>query len=255
MASSVLPACATSHQPSFSRYPPNLMDMDVEMDSFAPYQRFLAHSPSQRALNRQRSTSFPSVYYSGSPEHHPVEPRRRKQSPASQHGPRRHRHDSPSRPQQTKFSRHSMLVNPDVIDRLDSASLYQYHHEGPYDAVYPERNYHTKQSPVEAVKGSTAEALKATPKDKIRDCIDSHRPLDGVAFYPPGHTDMEGRTYEYEEGTNMMNDYGNFMRCPGQKFTDEDFKNDPFYNMPHPKPFASLRKALSLRRRKRRGTS
>ena len=109
-----------------------------------------------------------------------------------------------------------MLVNPDVIDRLDSASFYQYHHEGPYDAVYAERNYHTKQSPVEAVKNSTAEALKATPKDKIRDCIDSHRPLDGVAFYPPGHTDMEGRTYEYEEGTNMMNDYGNFMRCPGQ---------------------------------------
>ncbi|PYH72271.1 uncharacterized protein BO88DRAFT_383001 [Aspergillus vadensis CBS 113365] len=251
MASAVLPACATPYRASYApRYAPNLMDMGVEMDSYGSYQRFHSPSPSRRSLNRQRSTSFPSVYYSGSPEHHPVEPRRKKESSS-----RRRRHGSPSNPQPARYSRNSMLVNPDVIDRLDSASLCQYHHEGPYDAVYAERNYHTKQSPVEAVKDSTAETLKATPKDKIRDCIDSHRPLDGVAYYPPGHTDMEGRTYEYEEGPNMMNDYGNFMRCPGQKFTDEDFKKDPFYNTPHPKPFASLRKALSIRRRKRSGTS
>ncbi|PYH92936.1 hypothetical protein BO71DRAFT_400100 [Aspergillus ellipticus CBS 707.79] len=251
MASAVLPAYTTSSFPH--RYSP--VNTEVEMNCFNPYQRFLSPSPSPRTLNRQRSTSFPSVYYSGSPEHNPVEPQPRKESPPSRHRSRHHRRGSPSSTSQpTRFSRHSLLVNPDVIDRLDSASILQYHHEGPYDAVYPERNYNSKQSPVEALRNSTAEALKATPKDKISDCMDSHRPLDGVAFYPPGHTDLEGRTYEYEEGTNMMNDYGNFMRCPGQKFTDEDFKNDPFYNAPPPKPFASLRKALSLRRRKRRGT-
>ncbi|PWY80546.1 hypothetical protein BO70DRAFT_292833 [Aspergillus heteromorphus CBS 117.55] len=253
MASAVLPAYSAASFPH--RYSP--VNTELEMNSFNPYQCYLSPSTSHRTLNRQRSTSFPSVYYPGSPEHHPVEPPQgRKESPPSRHRSRHHRRGSPSTSSQpTRYSRHSLLVNPDVIDRLDSASILQYHHEGPYDAVYPERNYDTKQSPVEALKDSTAEALKATPMDKISDCMDSHRPLDGVAFYPPGHTDLEGRTYEYEEGTNMMNEYGNFMRCPGQqKFTDEDFKNDPFYNAPPPKPFASLRKALSLRRRKRRGT-
>jgi hypothetical protein len=114
-----------------------------------------------------------------------------------------------------RYSRDSQLVNPDIIDRLDSASFFQYHHEGPYDAVYPERNLDSKVSPIEAVKRTNEEALKATPSDKIKDCLNSHRPLDGVAYYPPGSTDREGQTYEYEEGINMMNDYGNFTRCPG----------------------------------------
>ncbi|KAF7594968.1 hypothetical protein BBP40_007776 [Aspergillus hancockii] len=153
-----------------------------------------------------------------------------------------------------RYSRDSQLVNPDVIDRLDSASFVQYHHEGPYDAVYPERNLDSKVSPIEAVRRTNEEALKATPGDKIKDCFNKHRPLDGVAYYPPGSTDRGGQTYDYEEGDNMMNDYGNFTRCPGMKFTDEDFKNDPFYNTPLPRPFASLRKRLSLRRRNHRNT-
>lgn len=128
---------------------------------------------------------------------------------------------------QSRYPRDSLLVNPDIIDRLDDAGIFQYHHEGPYDAVYPERNHDTKASPVDALQMSNAEAIKATPSDKIRDCLDSHRPLDGVAHFPPGHTDREGQTYEYEEGTNMMNDYGNFMRCPGLVSVQVTFR-DPF---------------------------
>lgn len=37
-----------------------------------------------------------------------------------------------------------------------------------------------------------------------------------------------------------------------QKFTDEDFKNDPFYTRPISNPFTQLRKKLSLRRNKQR---
>lgn len=37
-----------------------------------------------------------------------------------------------------------------------------------------------------------------------------------------------------------------------QKFTDEDFKNDPFYNRPPVNPFSHLRRKISLRLKKRR---
>lgn len=95
-------------------------------------------------------------------------------------------------------------VNPDIIDQLDSASTLQYHHEGPYDAVYPERNVYSQRSPLEAVKDSNEEALRATPMYKIMDSVYRHRPLDGVAYYPSGMTDPEGQTYSYTEGDNMM---------------------------------------------------
>ncbi|PLB50697.1 hypothetical protein P170DRAFT_354009 [Aspergillus steynii IBT 23096] len=250
---------ALSPLPHYSSSP----RLDMTRHSQNPYYRFLSPSPSRHTLRRQRSSSVPSVYYNGMLEHFPMEQPRRRDYPtyhhhnhhnhhSHHHEPRRHSTMRSGR-RQSRYPRDSLLVNPDIIDRLDDAGIYQYHHEGPYDAVYPERNHDTKASPVEALQTSNAEALKATPSDKIRDCLDGHRPLDGVAYFPPGHTDREGQTYEYEEGTNMMNDYGNFMRCPGLKFTDEDFKNDPFYNKPLPKPFASLRKVLNFRRR--RGTT
>jgi hypothetical protein len=107
-------------------------------------------------------------------------------------------------------------VQPDIIDQLDNVTAFSYHHEGPYDAARPERNRLSQYSPLEAVKESNAEALRATPQHKIADALNSHRPLDGVAFYPPGTTDRNGQEYSYEEGSNMMNDFaGNFMRLPG----------------------------------------
>ena len=69
-------------------------------------------------------------------------------------------------------------------------------------------------SPVEAVSGSNEEALKATPREKIKDSIERHRPLDGVASVPSGLSDRNGNTYNYEEGTDLMIE-GNYKRWPG----------------------------------------
>ncbi|KAL2390828.1 hypothetical protein RJ035_000843 [Blastomyces gilchristii] len=111
----------------------------------------------------------------------------------------------------------STYVPPDVIDYLDNITPFHYHHEGPYDAASPYRNRSCHSyNPIDALKSSNEEALKATPPGKIADCIWHARPLDGVAFYPPGSTDPEGNTYDYEEGWNMMTeDSGDFRRWPG----------------------------------------
>ncbi|KAJ6178199.1 hypothetical protein N7519_008660 [Penicillium mononematosum] len=193
------------------------------MDSNNPYARYISPSPSAYSRSRSESVnSAPSIWYSGTPEHYPVEPRRKRE------------HSAPRRSRTNKYPRYQ-LVQPDIIDRLDDVTNFSYHHEGPYDAARPERNCFSQSSPLEAVK--------------------DHRPLDGVAFYPPGTTDRDGQEYSYEEGSNMMNDFsGNFMRLPGTKFTDEDFKNDPFYNRPYVNPFSELRKKISLRLKKRRNT-
>ncbi|EAW15192.1 uncharacterized protein ACLA_058540 [Aspergillus clavatus NRRL 1] len=249
-----------SHHSQQPQYPTE-MGINLSLGSNNPYSRYASPTPSlsssssaRKSVKRQRSSSLPSVQWNGQLEHHPPHPRRAQNVPPSYYP--HNRQNSPRGPRpHPKYPRQSLLVNPDIIDRLDDVGFFQYHHEGPYDAVYAERNHDSKCSPIEALRESNEEALKATPKDKIADCLQSHRPLDGVAFYPPGTTDKTGKTYEYEEGVNMMNDYGNFTRCPGLKFTDEDFKDDPFYNTPLPKPLAALRKALSLRRCKRRGTS
>ena len=74
---------------------------------------------------------------------------------------------------------------------------------------------HTKNSPIEAVAGSNAEALRATPEEKVIDAVRKHRPLDGVAMVPPGQADREGRIYKYNEGTDLMiEDGGNYKRWP-----------------------------------------
>ncbi|KAL4883740.1 hypothetical protein BJY04DRAFT_184272 [Aspergillus karnatakaensis] len=206
----------------------------TSLGSNNPYQRFLSPSPSssptRSSIRRRRSPSVPSSDNADFLD-------------ATQYtrGRRTHHNNKPHR-------RVSQLVTPDIIDRLDTAAVSSYHHEGPYDAVYPERNKHSTHSPLEALRESNAEALRATPHHKIADSIKRHRPLDGVAFFPPGSTDHEGQTYEYTEGWNMMNDFGNFARCPGMKFTDEDFRNDPFYNTPV-KPFAPIRNAFRRKSR------
>lgn len=176
--------------------------ISTSIGSNNPYARYMSPSPSAYSRRSVSSFSAPSVWWTGDPEHHPVEPRRRRDSSAQR------------RPRYTS-SRHSQLVHPDIIDQLDDVASC-YHHEGPYDAVRPERNRSTQHSPLEAVRESNEEALRATPRDKIVDCLNSHRPLDGTAFFPPGTTDRNGQTYDYEEGFNMMNDYTEFMRLPGK---------------------------------------
>jgi hypothetical protein len=106
------------------------------------------------------------------------------------------------------------LPGPDTIDWLDESGAL-YHHEGPYDATLSARNTCLASSPVEAVKASNEEALKATPGEKIRDALERHRPLDGVADVPSGARDFLGRRMEYEEGSDLMIEDGNYKRWPG----------------------------------------
>ena len=106
------------------------------------------------------------------------------------------------------------LPSADTIDSLDTVGG-SYHHEGPFDATLFARNTSNKSSPVQAVRASTLEALKATPKEKIKDSLERHRPLDGVATVPSGMRDGSGRVYNYEEGTDVMIEDGNYKRWPG----------------------------------------
>lgn len=98
---------------------------------------------------------------------------------------------------------------PDTVDRLDPAiGGRPYHHEGPYDAALLARNTSYKSSPVAALESTNAEALKATPQENIRNAVERHRPLEGVADVPPGVQDRFGRTYQYEEGADLLHEDG-----------------------------------------------
>ncbi|OAX77507.1 hypothetical protein ACJ72_08193 [Emergomyces africanus] len=147
----------------------------------------------------------------------------------------------------------STYLPPDVIDFLDDITPFHYHHEGPYDAASPYRNRSRQNSnPIDALKITNQEALKATPPGKLEDSIRHSRPLDWVAYYPPGSTDPEGNTYDYEEGWNMMaeedRETSPISRRPGMKFPDEVLKNDPSHMCLLSQP---IRKLSGLRRRRR----
>ncbi|KAJ5475288.1 hypothetical protein N7539_008354 [Penicillium diatomitis] len=235
------------------------------MDSRNPYASYMAEAPPAYSshyhhrsrpgnttlarLDPTRKTPGGLDLPTTTRRHIQVCPGKRSPGRESQRDGSRRDNSSGRRPRRLQY------VQPDIIDRLDDASFGAYHHEGPFDAASPQRNRVSKNSPIEAVKDSIEETLRATPRDKIIDTIESHRPLDGVAYFPPGTTDREGQTYQYEEGSNMMDEYGLFMRTPGKKFTDEDFKNDPFYNQPHPNYLSNLKRKISLKRwKERRGT-
>jgi hypothetical protein len=104
----------------------------------------------------------------------------------------------------------------DIIDRLDAAGFARYHHEGPYDAASIARNKHVKFPPIEAVRESNEEALKATPRENIVNAVTKHRPLEGVADVPPGVPDHFGRVLNYEEGADLQREPGgDYKRWPG----------------------------------------
>ena len=108
------------------------------------------------------------------------------------------------------------IPGPDSVDKLDLIIGGAYHHEGPFDAALLARNNSFGISPVAALQSTNREALKATPKENIRDSIERHRPLDGTATTPPGQQDKFGRTYNYHEGTDMMRENGaDYKRWPG----------------------------------------
>jgi len=130
------------------------------------------------------------------------------------------------------------IPGADSIDTLDSSFLGgPYHHGGPYDATLLARNTSHKNSPVEAVRGSNEEALRATPRENIRDALDKHVPLQGVAVIPPGMRDLSGREMRYEEGADLMRESeaggGAYKRWPGEKYHPEDLKGkgEPSYSI------------------------
>jgi len=121
----------------------------------------------------------------------------------------------------------------DIIDRLDNTGM-SYHHEGPYDAANISRNLNYKYSPVAAVADSNEEALKATPRENIIDAVERHRPLEGTAIVPPGMQDRFGRTYDYQEGTDMQREAGgDYKRWPGVQYHPDDLKGkgEPSYTI------------------------
>lgn len=108
------------------------------------------------------------------------------------------------------------MQGPDIIDRLDPAiGGRAYHHEGPYDAASLARNRDPKYAPVAALESTNQEAIRATPQENVKDALEKHMPLDGVAVVPPGQPDRLGRTYDYEEGSDMMRE--GFNGEPGYK--------------------------------------
>ncbi|CAI6280658.1 unnamed protein product [Periconia digitata] len=112
----------------------------------------------------------------------------------------------------------------DIIDRLDKTTP-SYHHEGPYDAANLSRNLSYTHSPVAAVQETNEEALKATPRENIINTMTKHHPIDGVAFVPPGVPDRFGRTYDYQEGTDLMREPGyDYKRWPGVTYHPDDLK-------------------------------
>lgn len=117
----------------------------------------------------------------------------------------------------------------DTIDGLD-ASVFggAYHHEGPYDATLFSRNTRFKSSPVAAVAGTNEEALKATPRENIRDALDRHVPLSGTATIPPGMSSLNGQVMNYEEGADLMREPdapgGAYKRWVDLNYHPEDYK-------------------------------
>ncbi|KAM7206735.1 protein pal1 [Rhypophila sp. PSN 637] len=126
---------------------------------------------------------------------------------------------------------HEKRPPSDLIDLLDHTGPIPevpYHHDGPYDPTMKSRNVNKRYSPVEAVKGTNMEALKATPAEYLKDALDKHVPLQGTAVVPPGKLDMSGRKMSYQEGADLMREGdapgGAYKRWDHIPYRDEDLK-------------------------------
>ncbi|KAK4444080.1 protein pal1 [Podospora aff. communis PSN243] len=154
--------------------------------------------------------------YPGDMSHRPLDMIKREHR-AADHAPhlRTHRRQQPSDP-------------IDLLDHTGPLPDAVYHHEGPFDPAMKSKNTNKMYSPVEAVKDTNIEALKATPVEFLKDSLDKHVPLQGTAIVPPGMKDMAGRTMEYEEGADLMREKdaagGAYKRWDHIPYKDEDLK-------------------------------
>ncbi|OAA55230.1 Pal1 cell morphology [Niveomyces insectorum RCEF 264] len=141
------------------------------------------------------------------------------------------------RPSERKHhSRKSSRPYTDTIDSLDRVGGL-YHHGGPFDATLAAVNKHKKTSPLEAVKDTNMEALKATPREYIEDSLRKHVPLQGTATIPPGMPDMNGNIMRYREGADLMRESdapgGAYRRWDFIPYDPEDLKGkgEPSYTI------------------------
>ncbi|KAI9835726.1 MAG: hypothetical protein M1819_001903 [Sarea resinae] len=186
-------------------------------DDGKPQRRSMENSNSASATpsaGRRRGSSLGSRF-PGDETHRPLDMIRRDSKRANRAPHLRKKH----------------LPGPDTIDSLDTVGG-AYHHGGPFDATLLARNTSFTSSPLEALKRSNEEALKATPKENIQDSLERHRPLDGTASVPAGMTDQFGRTFNYEEGADLMIE-GNYKRWPHVTYLPEDLKGkgEPSYSI------------------------
>ncbi|KAI4600970.1 hypothetical protein KJ359_013135 [Pestalotiopsis sp. 9143b] len=128
--------------------------------------------------------------------------------------------------QRTPHLRKKNITPTDQIDSLDNITGFAYHHDGPYDATLASRNRNPKYAPVEAVKESNMEALKATPIEHIQDSLRKKVPLSGTAVIPPGEEDFAGRRMDYEEGADLMREE-EAGGGPYRRWKDYDYKYSP----------------------------
>lgn len=137
-------------------------------------------------------------------------------------------------------SGHRHVKQPsDPIDVLDKTGVVSvpYHHDGPYDPTLADRNTNNLYPPIEAVRDSNMEAIKATPRENIQDSLDKHVPLQGTAIIPPGMPDMSGRRMEYKEGADLMRErdaaggaykrYDFIVRVPQTIHSTEELTRSP----------------------------
>ncbi|KAK3329487.1 hypothetical protein B0H66DRAFT_27169 [Apodospora peruviana] len=123
----------------------------------------------------------------------------------------------------------------DALDHTGPAPDLTYHHSGPFDPTMQSRNVNKMYSPVEAVKETNMEALKATPEAYLKDSLDKHVPLQGIAVVPPGQRDLTGRRMEYHEGADLMRERdaagGAYKRWDHIPYRDDDLKGkgEPSY--------------------------
>ncbi|KAI4128837.1 MAG: hypothetical protein LQ338_002537 [Usnochroma carphineum] len=216
------PSSTSPHKERFPKPPPSQLSTHNRRSSDQASTQVPTSTGGQASsnapTNRPRRTSSLSARYQGDRSHRPLEMIARDQQLA---------HRSP-------HLRKKQHIGADSIDKLDVVGG-GYHHGGPFDAASLARNQQYKNSPVEAVADSNAEALKATPEEKIIDAVRKHRPLDGVAAVPPGHADREGRVYNYQEGTDLMIESGDnpYKRWDGVKYLPGDLKGkgEPSYSI------------------------
>lgn len=121
----------------------------------------------------------------------------------------------------------------DPIDALDTIGG-GYHHDGPYEATLASRNRNPKYAPLNAVRDSNNEALRATPREFIEDSLRLHVPLQGVATIPAGMTHGD-QFMDYKEGADLMREEdaegGAYKRWEGVKYHPDDLKGkgEPSY--------------------------